>query len=295
MMKILITGSNGFIGKNLKLSLINKYEIFSPSHKEVVWSDWESVKNYFNAFPVEVIIHCANKPGHRDAKDKNNIAYENLRMFTNLYEAFRKYSVKRFIMLGSGSVYDMYNYRPRMREEELGLYVPSDETGFSKYMCSKIILNEPCMVDLRFFGVFGPYENYAIRFISNAICKSIKGLPITIKQNRIFDYVYIDDAVKVIQSFIEKDALYRAYNITSHETVSLLWLAELVRDISGKDIPILVKEKGLGLEYSGDNTRLTEFIPQFQFTPLEDSIKKLYNWYYENQKEIDISRLLVDK
>lgn len=100
------------------------------------------------------------------------------------------------------------------------------------------------------------YEDYAIRFISNAICKTLFDLPITIKQNRNFDYLYVNDLMLVLDWFIENTPQYHSYNITPDLSISLLDLALIVKDISGKDLPIHIHQDGLGLEYSGDNARL---------------------------------------
>ncbi len=57
-------------------------------------------------------------------------------------------------------------------------------------------------MELRLFGVFGPHEDYAIRFISNAICKALFGLPITLRQNRTFSYLFIDDLGPIVERFL---------------------------------------------------------------------------------------------
>ena len=40
-------------------------------------------------------------------------------------------------------------------------------------------------VELRPFGVYGPGEDYAIRFISNACCKALLGMPVTLRRDRL--------------------------------------------------------------------------------------------------------------
>jgi GDP-L-fucose synthase len=77
--------------------------------------------------------------------------------------------------------------------------------------------------------------------------------------------------------------------------VELLDVAEMVRSRSGKDIPIIVGEQGLGPEYSGDNSRLRGEIPEIAFTPINEAIDRMYSWYEENIQMIDREKLLVDK
>ncbi|MFH1825473.1 MAG: NAD(P)-dependent oxidoreductase [Candidatus Firestonebacteria bacterium] len=292
-MKIMLTGGSGFIGKNFIETLGKKYEILAPTHKEIELIDEEAVDNYFKNKKFDVVIHSAVRPGHRAVKDSSNQLYNNTRMFFNLVRNSDKYN--KMIFLSSGLVYDIRFYQPRMKEEYFGTHIPVDEGGFSKYIISKYIEKTDNILDLRPFSVFGKYENYTIRFISNAICKTLFNLPITIKQNRKFDFIFIDDLVKVIDYFIQNEQKFKSYNVSPDKTIELYEIAKMVKKISEKDIKIIVKEKGMGVEYSGDNTRLKNEIKSMKFNSIDESIKKLYNWYKENANLIKKEDLLYDK
>jgi len=298
-MRVLLTGGSGFIGRNLIETLGPEYEILAPRHTELDLADEVSVRTWFLAHPVDAVIHSATKPGHRNAADPTSVAITNLHMFSNLFENARAADVGKFLFLGSGSEFDMRNYRPRMKEENLGEFIPADDTGFSKYVCTRMLNGISGYVNVRFFGIFGKYEDYAIRFISNAVCKAIFDLPITLRQDKRFDYTSVGDGVRAIGRFLcaaPESLRYNDYNVTPDRTVSLLELAYLVREIAGKpDLPILVGAPGQGLEYSGDNTRFKDLFPDFSFTPIEDSVKELFAWYEDSKEKIDRNKLLTDK
>jgi GDP-L-fucose synthase len=199
------------------------------------------------------------------------------------------------INIGSGAIYDLRNYKPKMKENYFRENIPQDEHGFCKHEIGKYIDSVNNIVDLRIFGIFGKYEDYAIRFISNAVCKTLFDLPVKIKQNRKFDYIYINDLMPVLEYFIENKPKYNAYNITPDKSIELYELAEKVLKISGKDLPIIVKEENLGLEYSGDNSRLRQEIKSIKFTETDKAIKELYEWYNQNSSLINKEYLLFDK
>jgi GDP-L-fucose synthase len=182
-----------------------------------------------------------------------------------------------------------------MKEEYFNAHLPADELGFSKYIAAKHIEQSEKIVELRIFGVFGKYEDYTIRFISNMICKAIFDLPLTMRQNRKFDYIYIDDFIRVLDYFINNDGNYKAYNITPDQSIELYAIAKRVLSISEKKMPIEVAREGIGVEYSGDNSRLRGEIKNLQFTLIDQAIQQLYAWYYHNRQQINKEWLLIDK
>ena len=292
-MVLFITGSSGFIGQNLVEKLKGGYEILAPSHKELELLDEGTVQEFFRKRRVDVVIHCAIKPGHRNAPDPTHLVYSNTRNFFNLARNADRF--RKMIWLSSGAVYDLRHYRPKMKEDYFDVHVPVDETGFYKYVCAKYAQGSANIIELRPFGVFGPHEDWEIRFISNAICKSLFDIPITIGQNRRFDYLFVDDLVQVIQYFIENDGRYRAYNVTPDQALELKTLAEKVRTRSGKDLEIKISRPGMGVEYSGSNQRLREQISELQLTGIDEAIARLYDWYQDRRHLIRREALLHDK
>jgi GDP-L-fucose synthase len=292
-MNILITGGTGFIGKNLVEQLSKEHSLLVPRHSELELLDENAVRNYFKKNDIDVVIHGAVKPGHRNAKDPSSQLYSNTRMFFNILRNADRY--KKMIFIGSGAVYDMRAYKPKMKEDFFDTSVPADEHGFSKYLIAKHIEQLSTCVELRLFGIFGKYEDYAIRFISNAICKTLFDLPITIRQNKRFDYLYIDDLMPVVDHFISVQGKYPTYNVTPDASIDLYSIAEKIRARFGKDVEIVVAEPGLGIEYSGDNARLKGEIPGLNFTPLDQAIDRLYDWYQSNAHLLDKNKLLIDK
>lgn len=293
-MKILVTGGSGFIGRNIKESyLSHKHEIVAPSRAELDCSNDESIERYFTKNAFDVIIHSAAKAGHRNSADTSNLFLTNSRMLFNLLKYQQSWG--KLINMGSGAIYDMQNYQPKMPESYFGTHIPKDEHGYNKYIFAKVLPSLTNVYDFRIFGIYGKYEDYAIRFISNAICKAIYELPITLRQNRMFDYLYIDDLMPVLDHFITNNPGEKSYNITPDHSIGLLEIAQLVKRVSGSHQPISVANEGIGMEYSGDNSLLRSEIKNLKFTPIENGIQALYEWYLANKSNIHREVLLTDK
>ena len=57
--KLLITGANGFLGSRIAAYYAQKYEILTPSHKEMDIADSEQVAEVFQEYIPDIVIHCA--------------------------------------------------------------------------------------------------------------------------------------------------------------------------------------------------------------------------------------------
>lgn len=291
MRKILLTGSTGFIGKNLKEYFKDNFEVITPSHRELDLLDLDSVKNFLQNHSFDIVIHTANT---NNTRNKSVTPYDsldgNLRMFFNL-ERCKDYYGKMYYF-GSGAEYDMQHYIPDMKEEYFGTHIPQDPYGFSKYIMSKCSTKDSNIYDLRLFGVYGKYEEWERRFISNAICRALKGMDITIQKNVYFDYLWIDDLCDIMGWFIENKPKYHHYNVCRGTKIDLYSLAQMVREILDIDCRIVVAEEGLKPEYTGDNKRLLNEIGNYEFTSFWDSIRELSDYYKKNIDLIDAEKLV---
>ena len=294
MKTILLTGGNGFIGKNIQESfLADKYRIVAPRSFELNLADTSAVDEFFRTRSFDAVIHAAVKPGHRNAKDKANLFYTNVRMFENLARHTDKFG--KLINIGSGAVYDTAADNRWVSEDQIGLRCGQDEHSFCKYVVHKRIESLANAVDLNIFGIFGKYEDWEIRFISNAICKTLFDLPITLRQNRRFSYLYVNDLMPVLDYFIEHPANYKSYNVTPDEETELLHAAQTVQHVLGKKNEIRVGTPGYGLNYSGCNARLKAEMKNLQFTPLAQAVQELCAYYQGIQPRLDQNLLRQDK
>ena len=289
MKRVLITGANGFIGKNLAEYLRLSYEVHTPNRQEFDLLDEQKVRNYLALNQFDVVIHTATENATVNGKQGASVLNHNLLMYLHLERSAEDYG--QMISFGSGAEYDKLHYQPKMSEAYFGQHVPKDDYGLSKFLISQRIAHQKNIKNLRLFGVYGAYEDWEIRFISNAISRALFDLPIFIKQNVTFDYLYVKDLCKITARFIEHQVEEQFFNVCTSTTYDILTLAQKVREATGKQVPIHVMKEGKGAEYSGDNQKLMSVLGPYSFTPIEEGIAELYAWYSENQQVISREKL----
>ena len=107
-MKILITGSSGMVGMNImEHDCLKKYDVLSPTRKELNLLDKLNVLDYIAFHKPDFIINCAGVVGGIKSNIANPLKffYENLTIGSNLiYSAFSQ-SVLNFLNIGSSCIY----------------------------------------------------------------------------------------------------------------------------------------------------------------------------------------------
>lgn len=291
-MKILITGASGFVGRNVKeyLQKNEAYDIYAPPSRELNCIDEECVTDYLKKYKFDCILHFAvYVPKSDDEKNRNRELDYNLRIFFNFAKNSNYYG--KMFYAGSGAEYDKRYDIAKVAEQDIGKTIPTDQYGLMKYIIGQQIESSRNIYNLRLFGIFGKYENYSSKFISNVCCKAIKGIPLSMRQNVYFDYLWVEDFCRIVEIFLENEPYHHTYNIVSGTKINLMEICEIVRQVSGIQFPVFICKDGLGNEYTASNARFLKEFSEFQYTDVEDAIKSLYEWY-QNKGNIDMYRLL---
>jgi UDP-glucose 4-epimerase len=269
--KIVILGGTGFIGKNLIEYIIKNttYILFKPTRAELNLLDSNEVLDYFKKVKPDFVIIAA----------VDILSVENsIKMFHNIYNA--KNNIGLVVNLGSGAEYDKRVYLPYMKEDYIGYSLPVDTYGMSKYIIGQEIEQDISgkFLNLRIFGIFGKYEDYSRRFISNNIIRALSGLPISMNKDMKFDYIDIEDLMNFLHKFVFQIKLKnKTYNFCRGESYSLMNIAEIIQNKI--NVNIVVKQSGFNLEYSGDNSLLTNEIGNISFKNIEKSVDELIIYY----------------
>ncbi len=278
MKKILVTGANGFIGRNIIEQLGEQYQVLPISREDVDLLDQKQVEQLFYKENIDVVIHSATQGTlgkSREYKEKE--LKNNLMMFLNLERC--KSAFGKLILLGSGAEYGKQRELTLVGEEQFGMVVPSDDYGLSKYMMSRLLEQSANLYNLRLFGIFGQYENYNYRFISNVICKALLERDIVIHQNVLFDYLYIKDFCNILQWFIEHEPKWKYYNVCTGKKTDIISIAKEVLIQTKSKSVLKVEKTGWNNEYTGSNTRMLQEMGTVSFTPMKQAVSEMIEYY----------------
>lgn len=222
-MKILVTGGSGFIGKNI-ISYYKDKENFAlhfPTHSELNLLNFKDTEKYLKENNFDCIIHCAVIGGKRIDSDDLTTYLFNLGIFYNIVSNITNKT--KLINFGSGAEFiHLNNYGKSKRHMSL---IGKNELLHNYY-------------HLRLYGCFGLDENKQ-RLISNSITNYISKSPIELLENKIMDFIYIEDLFECIDSILSNSLTINEINLCYSEKYSLLDIADIINSLDNWKVPIL--------------------------------------------------------
>ncbi len=207
--KILITGSNGFIGINLIKRLKKKYNVFGIGRKKenkknyfiLDLKNYKKVEYFFKKNSFDLIIHCAWYTNHNDYR-KSNKNYDYLNHSKNLLDHYIKNGGKNFIGIGTCEEYHKKNFKKNLFIENNNIKptnIYSKAKNFFHLYLKKSNINYKWV---RIFYLFGEGENKK-RLFPSLIESVIKNKKFNLKNpNFRTDFLYVDTVVKMIDRLI---------------------------------------------------------------------------------------------
>ncbi|MGK7887250.1 MAG: NAD-dependent epimerase [Crocosphaera sp.] len=234
-MKILVTGSAGFIGFHLSQKLLLKgnevigldnlndyYDVSLKKSRlallqqennfsfyQLDLADKQGIEKLFQEHQFDIVVNLAAQAGVRYSL-KNPHAYINSNIvgFTNILEGCRYSKVKHLVFASSSSVYGANTKIPFSVHDNvdhpISLYAASKKSNELMAHTYSHLYNLPT-TGLRFFTVYGPWgrPDMALFLFTKAI---ISGEPINVfnhgKMRR--DFTYIDDIIEGVIRVINK-------------------------------------------------------------------------------------------
>ncbi|MGF2053269.1 capsular polysaccharide biosynthesis protein CapF [Vagococcus fluvialis] len=213
-MKILITGANGFIGKNLISELYNR------DYQDLLLVDRDTTEKELEKYSLEAdfVFHLAgvNRPKEEIEFTQGNVDFTD-RLLSNL----KKSNKKAPIMISSSTQAVLDNsYGISKRAGEQLIFDYAEETGVRSLV-------------YRFPNVFGKWSKPNYNSAIATFCYNVsRNLDITVNDPSVMlELVYIDDVVnELINGLTEKESRENNYCFvpTTHRQ-SLGWIVETIK------------------------------------------------------------------
>jgi len=317
MNNVLVTGAGGFIGHHLVKRLVKdgynvrgvdlKYPEYEPSDsKDFEILDLRSVDNCIKATKdIDLVYNLAADMGGIGYIQTNHadLTKNNVLINTNMLDASKQNSVKKFLFSSSACIYPQYKQsEPDVTPlKETDAYPADPEPG---YGWEKLFTEEMCKYykkDLgletrivRFHNVYGSLGTYdggkekapAATCRKVALCEDNGEVEVWGDGNQTRSFIYVDDCVEGLIRIMASD-YSEPLNLGTDEMVTINELFDIVAVIASKKIKKkhdLTKPQGVRGRNS-DNTLLKETISWEPQITLNEGLSTTYTWIQEELRK----------
>jgi len=233
-MRVLVTGSAGFIGSAVSERLLNSGEIVcgadnhndyysvalkeqrlarleefeNYSHSRIELADSQRVRSLFESFRPTHVLHLAAQAGVRYSLENPSVYIQsNIVAFANVIELSKEFAVEHFIYASSSSVYGGNEKQPFSETDDvsrpLSLYAATKRSNELLAHTYSHLFNLPT-TGLRFFTVYGPWgrPDMALYKFTKSILAD-EPIQLFNSGNHRRDFTYVDDIVDGVIGALE--------------------------------------------------------------------------------------------
>ena len=274
--KIVILGHTGFVGRYLYRKLKNEpmFEVYGFSSKEVNLLNLGTYQKLADVCDGETTIIMTAAILRNDLPALNN----NIKMALNLAKFLSHNKIKRLIYTNSISVYGNGSKTPITENSPFN----PDSFYSSAKACAELIFKRICdesntaLTTFRMGKIYGKGDITSPIYIFSR--KIVSGEPIEIYgdgSHRLYP-VHQNDLLSVIKKVISEE-ISRDYNITPSSGITLLELARLLFELSGRKVEIKYKPVvNHPISLTFNTSKLKTVFKNFPSVSLEKGIKEYF-------------------
>jgi GDP-L-fucose synthase len=294
MRKLLVTGGNGLVGSSItsNVKIGKQYDLRNT----------EETNKMFEYYKPTHVIHCAGKVGGvgGNMNHKGEYFYDNIMINTNVIEGARKSGVEKLVSFLSTCVFPD-NVEYPLTESKIHLGEPHSSNypyAYAKRMADIQIRAYREQYGLNYVSViptniYGPNDNFSLTH-GHVMPMLIHKLYLAQQNNTDFvvwgsgkplrEFIYSKDIATLsewaVNNYNDSEPIIFS---TSYE-ISIIDLVDLlVKEFNFKGKVIFDKSKPDGqFRKPSDNSKLKSYLPNFEFTPIEEGLKETINWFIEN-------------
>ena len=310
--KVLVTGGNGFLGTSLVPQLINLgAKIHIPRSKEYDLRNEAFVEKLFSKAKPDLVIHLAAHGGGigHMRKHPGTIFYDNITMNSLVIDMSRKYSVEKFVGIGTVCSYPRFTQVP-FDEKDLWEGYP-EETNAPYGLAKKMMLVQTQGyhqefgfngIHLLLVNMYGPYDDFNLK-TAHVIPALIRKFFLAVKTNKdevtvwgtgkvSREFLYVKDAAEAIILATEKYNKSEPVNIGAGFEISIKDLVELIAkltDFKGKIGWDATKPDGQPRRCLDTSKAEKEFGFKAK-TSFREGLKRTIEWYRAKREAVSLAR-----
>ena len=309
MSRLLVTGQSGLVGSQFT------GDIISLSSKVCDLRDAKSVDSVFSfytdkeiqkEFAVNKVIHCAAKVGGigSNMSKKGEYFYDNIMINTNVIESCRKHNIEILVCFLSTCVFPD-NVEYPLTEDKIHLGPPhfsNDAYAYSKRMADIQIRAYREQYGLNYVSViptniYGPNDNFSLTD-GHVIPMLIHKMYLAQRDNTDFvvwgsgkplrEFISSKDVAKLTEWVLENYNESEPIILSTSQEISISNLVDLlVKEFNFKGKVIFDTSKPDGqFRKPSDNSKIKNYLPDFQFTPIEEGLRDTVKWFINNYEKI---------
>ena len=302
--KIYVAGHRGLVGSAImrKLKKEGYNNLVYRTSSELDLRRQEKVEEFFKKEKPEYVILAAAKVGGIQANDTYSaeFLYDNLMIETNVIDAAYQNDVKKLLFLGSSCIYPKFADQPMKEDYLLSGKLESTNEGYAVAKITGIKLCEHYnkQYDTNFISamptnLYGPNDNFDLEtsHVLPALIRKFHEAKVNDEDEVVIwgtgkprrEFLHVDDLADALLFLMNNYDGDQFVNVGVGKDISILELAELIKDIVGFEGEIvndLSKPDGTPRKLM-DVTRLNDLGWEAQIS-LEEGIKDTYQWFKKN-------------
>jgi len=309
--KILVFGSAGLVGSAINRLITNKYSenysIFPATRNDANLFKFNETYDLIQKIKPTCIVNAAARVGGIVANntERTQFILENLKININILESVVKFPEIKVINLGSSCIYPLDASNPI---HESSLMTGKLEPTNSPYAMAKLTAIEigdalsqqfgHKIINLMPTNLYGPNDNFspvkshvipglmyrmALAKINGADTFNVWGTGLPKRE-----FLHVDDLAEAILFVLKNDIDEKLINIGSSKEVTILELAEIIKDTVNFEAKIIFDKT----KPDGNPQKLLDSstINSLGWKPtidLKEGMKSTYEWF---QKNIDVKK-----
>ncbi|MDD3924643.1 MAG: NAD(P)-dependent oxidoreductase [Erysipelotrichaceae bacterium] len=296
--KVLITGSGGFLGGYLIKELLkdDRYQIVAMTSDPVKLRDryydqnlkiidkTNFVLDKIDLEDIDVLIHCAFAIQSDERCLIDSLAFTKL-VFTKARSA----KIPNIINISSRSVYGDDQQLLCQEDTTVCLKTPYAKAKYESELLLQQIFDDTDInhTNIRLASLIGP--EFDVRFINKFVKQVIEYKPITIvDQDQRFAFLDVKDASIALVKMLDNLNIkwHHIYNLGHFKIYSIIEIAQIIKDIAKRSYGITVMIKvDEGFSHHQSIMDCQAFYQDFNWRPqfdIQDSLKMIFDYYHNN-------------